>query len=49
MLKLAGGGVNTVPFVGLVMLTVGSELTMIETAADVTIAPALSVAFAVRL
>jgi hypothetical protein len=42
-------GTKFAPFAGAVRLTVGSVLTRIVLAADVAVAPVLSVAFAVRL
>ena len=43
------GAVKIYPLIGSVKLTVGGALTVIATAADVVVAPALSKAFAVRL
>ena len=52
VIVMFAGNVNVAPFVGLAMLTVGDRfaaLTTILTAAEVVVAVALSVAFAVRL
>ena len=46
---MVAGAAKTWLFVGAVMLTVGNALTVIETADDVVVAPALSNAFAVKL
>ena len=46
---MLAGAVKTEPFAGAIRLIEGKALTVIATAADVVVAPALSNAFAVKL